>query len=159
MRRFAEDTSVPVARSRAQIDDLLRAWGCSGIAWIDDFDSGLVKLQFKWKREQQLYLAQFDLRLPDDGQLRKRARHDRTGAFLETKFRNLCDARGRQEHRVLLLWLKAALNAVEAGIIDPALIFLPFLVGRNGATFGAVALPRLPQLLIGNADRLLGTGE
>jgi hypothetical protein len=47
MRRFAEDTSAPISRSRGEIDQLLRSWGAQGIQWTDDFehdavDSGLV---------------------------------------------------------------------------------------------------------------------
>lgn len=33
MRRYAEDTSVSVGRSRGDIDDLLRAWGCTALQW------------------------------------------------------------------------------------------------------------------------------
>lgn len=62
---------------------------------------------------------------------------------------------GRHEHRVLLLWLKAALNAVEAGLVDPASIFLSFLVGRDGRTVADVALPKLPSLIGGPAGLLL----
>ena len=54
-----------------------------------------------------------------------------------------------------MLWLKAALNAVEAKLVDPAAIFLPFLVGTDGRTFADVALPKLPKLMNGSAGLLL----
>jgi hypothetical protein len=57
--------------------------------------------------------------------------------------------------RVLLLWLKAALNAVDSGLIDVETIFLPFLEDRNGKTIAEIALPRLGVLLEGSAARLL----
>lgn len=101
------------------------------------------------------YLARFKVNLPDDAAIKKDAIDGRSGGFSPSKYQKMIAARGRQEHRILLLWLKAALNAVEAGIIDPALLFLPWLVGRNGKTFGDVALPRLPELLLHDAGRLL----
>lgn len=38
-RRYAKDTSVPISRSRAHIETLLRDWGCKRIAWEDDFEN------------------------------------------------------------------------------------------------------------------------
>jgi len=155
VRRYAQDTTVSVGRSRAEVDDLLRAWGCERIGWADDYRVGRVELHFQWLRDDQTYLARFVLQLPDETQLRAVARDGRNGAFSPAKFERLRQGAGRHEHRVLLLWLKAALNAVEAGIIDPAVIFLPFLVGRDGRTFGDVAIARLPEILIHDASRLL----
>lgn len=159
-RRYAEDTAVSVEKSRFEIKELLVQWGCSGIGWMDDFNTGLARLQFRWSRDEVVYVAQFDIRLPDDEALKKKARHATSLRFLPAKFETLRGARGRSEHRVMFLWIKAALNAVEAGIIDPATIFLPFLVGRDGRTFAEAALPRLPELLqLPSADRLLGDGR
>jgi len=69
--------------------------------------------------------------------------------------RSFSYARGRAEHRQLALLLKAAFNAVEAGIISPEQLFLAWLVGKDGRTIGDVALPRLPKLLAGGASQLL----
>ncbi len=155
MRLFAEDTTVSVGRSRGEIDDLLRGWGCGAIQWFDDFENGRIELTFRWKREDLVYLARFAVALPSDDQLKKKALDGRSGRFSPIKLDKMRAARGRWEHRVLLLWLKASLNAVEAGIIDPAALFLPFLVGKNGQTVAETALPRLKELLIASADRLL----
>lgn len=159
MRRFAEDTSISVGRSRGDIDDLLRAWGCKSLQWGDDFEHGRARLEFQWEREGVRYIARFDVKLPDEATLKKRARHATSGQFLPSKYEDLKARIGRQEHRVLLLWLKAAFNAVEAGIVDPAAIFLPFLVGNDGRTVADVALPRMRELLGGSASRLLGDGS
>jgi hypothetical protein len=155
VRRFAEDTSVSVGRSRGEIDDLLRSWGCTALQWGDHFEEGRARLEFTWKRDGCTYLARFEVKLPDDKTLRGRARHATNGDFLPSKYEKLKANAGRQEHRVLLLWLKAAFNAVEAGLVDPATIFLPFLVGADGRTVADVALPRMRELLTGTADRLL----
>lgn len=155
MRRFAENTSVSVGRSRGELDDLLRRWGCHGICWADDYRAGRVVLEFTWEHDGVEYLARFSLEMPTDEMLREDARDGRSRKFSESKYRKLIEGRGRQEHRILLLWIKAALNAVDAGIVNAATLFLPFLVGRTGETFAEVALPRLPKLLRGSATRLL----
>lgn len=131
MTAFAQRTKVPCARTRQEIDRLLRAWKCDGIQWTDEFTLSRVTLRFVWSRFQG-------------------PREARVSVTYQAQFRiNLSRSttQGRQEHRLLLLWLKAALNAVEGGIIPAELLFLPWLVGRDGQTFGEIALPRLPQLL------------
>ena len=158
MRRFAEGTSVSVGRSRGEIDDYLRRWGCAAIAWSDNFESGRATLRFVWKRESDAYLARFDIQVPTDEDLRKRAIDQRTRRFSEPKYRKIREGMGREEHRLLALWIKAALNAVEAGIIPAEVIFLPFLQGADGRTVAETALPRLPTLLSGGATALLGSG-
>ncbi len=156
MTRYANTTTVAVAKSRADIDSLLRQWGCDGIRWTDQFLEGLVRLEFVWNHDGTNYGARFSLQLPDDDELRAESVHATTGRFLQAKFDKLSKARGRSEHRVLLLWLKAAFNAVEAGIVTAETLFLPFIVDANGQTFAEVALPRLPMMLEGGAEQLLG---
>lgn len=155
MRRYAETTSVPVNKSRGEIDGLLRKWGCDGIRWTDQFRDGVVQLEFLWAHAGDQYLARFAIKLPTDEELSANSGDGRSGKFSQAKFQKLQDARGRQEHRVLLLWLKAALNAVEAGIVSAEELFLPFLVGTDGRRVSDVALPRLPQLLGNGAQALL----
>lgn len=157
MSRYADKTTVSVAKSRGEIDRLLRDWNCEGIRWTDHYTRGAVVLEFLWKHAEQEYLARFEVSLPDDDELRAQSLYGGKahGKFLPEKFKRLQDARGRQEHRLLLLWLKAALNAVDAGIVPAEVLFLPFLVGRDGRTVAQAALPRLPQLLAAGSDALL----
>ena len=48
LRKYAEDSSVPVDRSRAEITKMLKEWGCSGMGWHELFDDGAVELGFVW---------------------------------------------------------------------------------------------------------------
>ncbi len=158
--RFAEGTSVSMGKSRGEIDDLLRAWGCNGVSWLDDYEAGAVQLQFRWVRDDAAgarltYLARFTLKLPTDDDLRSRAIDGRTKRFSQNKLDQLRKANGQTEHRILLLWLKAAFNAVDAGIVEAAVLFLPFLVGQDGQTVADVAVPKLAKLLRGSAMQLL----
>lgn len=161
-RRYAEQTSVSVSKTRGEIDDLLLRWGCGQIAWGNDFAGGRFMLQFVWSHGGQDYLARFAVQLPTDAELQKMAVHPqrRSRGPQPAKLEKLRQARGRVEHRQLLLWLKAALNAVEAGIISAEAIFLPWLVTRSGETVAEVALPRLPAILSSeDPTRLLGAGS
>jgi len=159
MRRFAEDTSVPVAKSRGEIDRLLREWGAKGIQWSDDFEHDTSTLRFVWTFDGADYLARFTVHLPGRAELQEHAIDGRTGRVSERKLEQLLNARGKREHRLLLLWLKAALNAVEAGLVTAETLFLPFLEGRDGQTVAEVAVPRLAQLSTGSAMKLLGAGR
>ena len=157
MRRYAEDTKVPIARSREEIVQLLRSWRVDGITWADDFERSRVVLRFVWHRRggDERYLARFAIQLPDRKALEPRAIDQRNGTVSEKKLARLMAERGMHEHRVLLLWLRAAFNAVEAGIVSAETLFLPFLEDQEGRTVAEVAIPRLSSLLDGAADRLL----
>lgn len=159
-KRYATETSVRSAKSREEIDSLLRQWGCHQIVWADDFREGRVLLRFIWEHEGIEYIARFPLSLPTDDEIRKIALHGNTGCFLQSKFDRLCGKRGWAEHRQLLLWLKATFNAVEAGIIEAACVFLPFIEDAEGVTFSERVLPNLPKMLErGGVSNLLGSGE
>lgn len=154
-RTFAKDTAVPVSRTRSAIDMLLRDWKCDGIQWTDEFTKGRVTLRFLWTREEMQYAARFTIELPNDEVLKKRAIHRGTYQFSQRKFETLQRDRGKQEHRLLLLWLKAAFNAIEGGIIPAEMLFLPWLEGRDGQTVGEKAIPKLSQLLLAQSANAL----
>ena len=155
-KKFAEDTSVSIAKSRSEIDDLLRRWDCDGIRWTDMFKKSQTVLEFTWTCGDAEYLARFVVELPTDEILRNRARNAASGNFMDSKYRRAKELAGRQEHRVLCLFLKGAFNAIENGLISAEVIFLPFFVGRDGRTVAEVALPRLSELLASGSETLLG---
>ncbi len=159
MRRYAEDTAVPISRSRGEIDKLLRAWQAQGIQWTDDYEHDRVQLRFLWPRGDKRFMARFSIHLPTSKDLEPEARWGGKGRLIPEKLERLMEGRGRREHRVLALWLKAALNAVDSGLVDAETLFLPFLEDRNGKTIAELALPRLGMLLEGSAARLLGDGK
>jgi len=159
MKRYAADTTVPVARSRGEIDSLLRQWKCKGIQWTDQFDDGIVVLRFAWAFEGNSYMTRFTIRLPSESELMKQAIDGRSSTKISPiKLEKLQAKQGQQEHRILLLWLKAAFNAVQAGIVRAEEIFLPFLEGANGQTVSEAVLPRLALLMTDNPSRLLTQG-
>jgi hypothetical protein len=155
MRRYAEDTAVPISRSRSEIDRLLREWGATGIQWTDEFERDRVTLRFIWPRGEQRFQARFMICLRTRAELEPDAIDRRTRRVSKVKMDRLLADRGKREHRVLALWLKAALNAVDSGLVDAKTLFLPWLEGNDGRTVAELAVPHLGMLLTGSASRLL----
>lgn len=155
MRRFAATTTVAVSKSRGEIDKLLRDWKADGIQWSDDYRRSIATLRFMWHHDNQAYLARISIQLPTKESLEHLARDGRTGRTSDVKMRKVLEGLGRSEHRLLLLWLKACFNAIEAGIVSAEAIFLPFLEGADGQTVGEIAIPRMETLLSGSATNLL----
>lgn len=162
MRRYAQDTEVAISRSREQIGEILRRWKCEGIGWYDDFAKDRVILQFIVPRlvgdtkQAVAYKVQFAVRLTPEADLKREA----TGArgFSDVRFADLISKRGRREHRVLHLWIKAALEAVEDGIVPFEAVFLPFFMRDDGQTVAEAVLPQLPKLMGAPPARMLSAG-
>ncbi len=156
-RRYASGTSVAVSKSRGQIDKLLREWGATGVQWTDQWEAGRVAVRFCWIREEDEYMARLDIKLPtrEDLEAREDMTNQRTGRVSEARVRDELARIGTQEHRVLLLWLKAAFNAIEIGMVAAEQIFLPFFEGKDGKTVWEAAEPRLSTLRSTNAAGLL----
>ena len=162
MRRYAETTKVAISKSRDEIGALLREWGAELVSWADDFKGDQVVLRFVWTmkgEEDRRFHARLSISIPTHAEIC--ARSDMRGArgFSETRFRAACEANGKSEHRLLLLWLKASFNAVAAGLVSPEALFLPFLEGKDGTTVAERAVPNLGRLLMMPTDRLLGAGQ
>jgi hypothetical protein len=154
-RKYANETQVPIARSRGQIDSLLRQWGVDGIQWTDNFREDRVQLQFVWRHDENDYLARISVGLPTREDLEDEAIDGRSGEVSESKLDKLMAARGKREHRLLLLFLKGALEAIEAGVISAEQLFLPYLVGADGRTVSEAIEDRLPMILSDSATALL----
>jgi hypothetical protein len=141
VRRFAANTSVPVDRSRAEIERVLTRYGASGFGYqwerrllpvvppplhgekMREQEVAAVMFQFKDRR------VRLDIPMPED------------------------QREVRQRWRAVLLVIKAKLEAVASGISTLEAEFLANLVTENGMTIGQVMLPRLSEAT--KAGRLL----
>lgn len=158
-RKYAEDTKVPVVKTRGEIQKLLYDWGAEGVQWTDHWggDPPKVQLRFIWPHEGVKLSARFDLVL-DVEDLEDRSR---------TTYGELSDSRleknrkqwERTSHRLLFIWLKAALNAVDAGLIEATQVFMPFLEDASGRTLGEIVGANILQLPGINAQKLLTSGQ
>lgn len=155
-RTYAQDTKVPISKTRAEIDELLRSWRADGIRWTEEFAEQRMTLEFLWAHDGQKYLARFTIALPDDKALRARcAGETKSGNVTEARMRRAKANRGCLEVRTLFYLLRSIFSAVRAKLITPEQIFLPFLVGADGRTVSDVAVPQLQRLLGGGASFLL----
>lgn len=148
-RKYAENTSVPVMRSQVEINKLLYDWGAEGAQWTDHWnaDPPLISLRFLWKFGDKKLAARFDLKC-DVEEISKRSTTD-------LQFEKNTEQWKRVAHRLLLVWLKASFNAVDAGMIRAEQIFMPFIEDASGQILGDVFADSLPQLDLVGAMKLI----
>lgn len=153
-RKYADGTTVSVGKSKDEITRLLRDWGADRVAWQEDFTNGSILLGFVWTKDGQQYGARIEVHLMTEKEIREAPENldMRTNKPSEARVRQALERHGRSEMRLLLLWLKAAFNAVEAGIVKPETLFMPFFVTSSGETVADVVLPNLPTFVAGKFD-------
>lgn len=118
--QYAKDTGVPVERSRSEIERVLTKYGCDTFAFGWTPVSAMI--QFGYKGRQ----VKLDVKVPTD----KTSKRQQQIA--------------RQRWRVLLLLIKAQLEAVETGIMDFEESFLPWMLLEGGETVAQRMIPQLP---------------
>lgn len=139
MAKFAADTSVPVDRSRAEIERILIRYGATGFMYAWQQDKAAIAFQIRGKQ------IRFVLPLPD-----KNSRD-----FTHTPVKDLrrtpkqaeeaWEQGVRQRWRALALVIKAKLEAIEAGISTLEEEFLAFIVLPAGPTVGQWLLPQIEE--------------
>lgn len=138
MSRYAEKTTVAVTRSKAEIEDTLQRYGCSGFmsGWLDD----VAMISFQVENRHVKFL----LPMPD--------KMDATFTETDTGRERSADAaykaweQGcRQRWRALNLAIKAKLEAVECGIVTFDQEFLAHIVAPSGRTVGQEVIPLIEK--------------
>ncbi len=155
---YAEGTSVPVERSRAEIEKLVTRFGATqfGSAYRD----GAAIIAFAARGRSIRFL----LPLPDKND--KRFTHttdqwDRTKKRSDDAARKAWEQECRRVWRALALVVKAKLEAVESEITTFDHEFLAHIVQADGTTIGDKIIPRLDTLPAGQGPMLalLGGGS
>lgn len=136
MSKYAADTSVPVDRSKSEIERTLSKYGADQFMYGTMSDKAIVMFRAEGRH------VKFELLMP--------SRHERrftqtpTGrARSETQAQAEWEQACRSSWRALALVIKAKLEAVEAGITEFEDEFLAHMMLPNGTTFGAWARPQL----------------
>lgn len=148
---FASGTTVPVERSRAEIERLLVKYGAT--AFTSAWDAAKATIGFAVKG----WHVRFELVYPDRKEPRFRRR---TPADTDKVF----DAEVRRLWRSLSILLKAKLDCVQSGITTFEREFLADLVipGQSG-TVGQIAIPQLAAARknshVDGTPHLLGPAE
>lgn len=138
-RRYAEDTKVPIERSRAEIERVLTRYGA------DQFVSGWDQLHSMIGFRLGGRVVRLVVPMPDRTEraiTHTEAGGRRSPAQAEIAYQQAC----RQRWRALKLVLNAKLEAVAAGITSIEREFLADLVLPSGQTIGDWAGPQLEAI-------------
>ena len=139
MPRYAEQTTVSVESSRAEIERTLTRYGAS--CFMYGWGNKVASIQFEMHDRR----VRFMLPLPDPnatefthtpGRGLERRKSDAV-----REWERAC----RQRWRALSLVIKAKLEAVECGITQFEEEFLAHIVLPNNQTFGDFAIPQIAQ--------------
>jgi hypothetical protein len=138
--RYASKTTVPVERSRNEIEYTLQRYGASQFMYGWD-GSGAVIAFIVDTGPAQRRQVRFHLPLPsrDERRFTHHSRGPRSAAAAETEWEQAC----RQRWRALLLVVKAKLEAVESGIATFEDEFLAYIMLPDGGTVGDLLGPQL----------------
>ena len=150
MSIYAKHTAVPVDRSRAQIEGVLRRYGATGFG-------------YSWERREvpiipvPVYGAKTELREFAILVFAVKERRVRLDVPMPTAREAGTETRAekavRQRWRAVLLVIKAKLEAVESGISSLEAEFLANIVTESGRTIGEAIIPRLSEAV--RSGRLL----
>jgi hypothetical protein len=144
---FAENTSVPIDRTQAEIKRLVLANGAVAYGQMEDVARAVIAFEMRGRR------VRFHLPLPSSEEMQRtrgrRAAADRQAQEL------------RRRWRALLLVIKAKLEAVASQIRSFEQEFLGDIVMPNGQTIAEWAHPQIEALYNGSQMQpmLPGIGE
>lgn len=136
--KYAQETEVPVAKSRLEIEKTLRKYGADAFAYGED--GRRVRLGFRMAGRQfrfELALVERDaeeIELTPQRRVRSEAAKDSAMAQAD-----------RSAWRALALVIKAKLEAVEAGISSLEDEFLANLILPNRETVGEWIRPKVEE--------------
>lgn len=120
--RYAAKTEVAPDKSRAEIERLLERYGATGFQY--GWHSGHALIGFELR--QRPY--QVMIHLPSLDKFRSKAAYEQA---VRTKW------------RVMVLWVKSQLEAIEEGIVTPEEAFLAYALLPNRQTVGQWAADQL----------------
>lgn len=109
--KFAALTKVPVERSRSEIETTLRRYGCTAFAFGWSHQAAMIQFEHRG-RAIKLEI------LPPPG---------RSESVVYQR-------EERRRWRVLLLWVKAQLEAIESKLVTFEEVFLPWTLLADGST-------------------------
>ena len=135
---YAETTSVPIDRTRAEIERLLTKFACTQYIIGSDIEQRTAMVQFKAKNR----IIRFLIPLPDPKD-KKYTQNPRSPLFrrADSVIRTIVEQAERQRWRALYLVIKAKLESVESNIASFDEEFLAHIVLPNDRTVASVVLP------------------
>jgi len=137
-RRYAEGTTVPIEKTKAEIEEMLRRNGARNFVSGFSDDKGEAVILFEAHSRRLRFL----LPMPDIKEFNKsKSGQQRTPEQRYKYFEAGC----RQRWRALLLAIKAKLEAVAAGISEFEEEFLAHIVLPNNETTAQWLRPQIAE--------------
>lgn len=137
---FAEGTSVPIERSKAEIETMLTRYGA------DQFVSGWAEQEARIQFRANGRYVRFVLPIPQRNEARF-TQHPRYASKTRTAAdaSKACEQELRRLWRALALVVKAKLEAVESGIVGFEDEFMAHIVMPDGKTVAEHARPMIAE--------------
>ena len=139
---YAASTTVPVEKTRAEIERMLNKFKCRKFLAGVDHDAHRATVQF----EAHDRIVRFEIALPDPRDPKwKRIKN----SYLDRNAAGVAKVVAQEERtrwRALLLVIKAKLEAVESGIAVFEEEFLAHIVLPNQQTVGQWVLPEVARI-------------
>ena len=140
-RAYAAETSVPVEKSRMEIEQILRRYQADAFGYSTDNTMATIAFRIRGRSVRCL----LTLPNPESDEfwiyLRGSVRYRRDPRPAQEKWEQAC----RQKWRALALVIKAKLEAVSAGITTIEHEFLAHTVLADGRTVGEQIQPQLAE--------------
>jgi hypothetical protein len=137
---YAENTAVPVERSRAEIEKLLKKHKCTQFMVGVDHETHSAMVQFRANNR----IVRFVVKMPDPKD--KAYSRDRNGWQLSPSgIEKKVEQGERQRWRALLLVIKAKLESVENQIATFEEEFLAHIVMPNDRTVADLVMPLIER--------------
>jgi hypothetical protein len=125
-KRYAEGTSVSVEASQSEAITILKRYGAKGYMFGQSPDgAGFVAFVFR----------DLPVRVTVPKPVAKP--YSGSGPRIDVNFQ--IEAEKRRQWRVLILWLKGQLEAIDNELLSPYRGFMPFLQLKDGRTMGEAA--------------------
>lgn len=139
MSRYAERTEVNSDRSRAEIERTLTRYGADGFIYGWENNRAMIAFRMRGRR------IQFELLLPDKNANEFRYTPARNYLRTSEQQQAAWEQATRQRWRALALYIKATLEAVEAGIVTFEDTFLAWTMLPGGASVSIWLQPQIEQ--------------
>lgn len=132
---YAARTTVPVDRTRAEIEKILYKYHASAFAYMGSGTQHILLFEMQGRR------MRFTLPMPEEATFRKGRTSVQAKAAYEQEL--------RRRWRALALMIKAKLEAIESGIVTMEEEFLPYTVVAEGHTVYEWLQPQLERVYDG----------
>ncbi len=143
MPTYAENTKVPVAKSRAEIESTLTRYGADQflLGWENSTAASSAMIGFRLGGKQVKFLVPLPDKDDNEFRLTPSTRRERKPDDRYAAWEKAC----RQRWRAVALILKAKLEAIESGITTIEREFLADIVLPDGKSVGNWLLPQIEE--------------